>query len=125
MVKLFIVGFPRDMEENELKEMFSKYGEVVSVKIVTEQLTGKSRGYAFLRMKDQAAAVRAIALMDGAEIDDRRISVRVAVDKQAFSQKTYSESGQTLSPLSTSQYVEEHPGTKKKKRPRIQRQQQG
>ena len=121
MVKLFIVGFPRDMGEIELDEMFSKYGEVVSVKIVTEQATGKSRGYAFLRMKDQAAAVRAIELMDGAEIDGRQISVRVAADKQAFSQKTYSESGQTLSPLSNRQYVEEQRGTTKKKRPRIQR----
>lgn len=120
MVKLFIVGFPRDMQEIELTEMFSKYGEVVSVKIVTEQATGKSRGYAFVRMKDQAAAVRAIKLMDGAEIDKRQISVRVAADKQAFSQKTYSESGQTLSPLSTRQYVEEQRGTTKKKRPRIQ-----
>jgi RNA recognition motif-containing protein len=121
MIKLFIVGFPRNMEEFKLKEMFSKYGEVASVKIVTEQATGRSRGYAFLRMKDHAGAVRAIELMNGAKIGGRQISVRVASDKQAFSQNAYSEAGHRLSPLPTRQYAEEQPGTTKKKRPRIQR----
>ncbi|HSY60407.1 MAG TPA: hypothetical protein VK796_00970 [Cytophaga sp.] len=121
MIKLFIVGFPKDMEETELKEMFSKYGEVASVKIITEQATGKSRGYGFLRMKDHAGAVRAIEVMDRVEIDGRQISVRIAADKQASSQKTYSKAGQTLNPLSTRQYIEEQSGTTKRKRPRIQR----
>jgi RNA recognition motif-containing protein len=121
MVKLFIVGIPRDMGETELKEIFTKYGEVVSVKIITEQYTGKSRGYAFLIMKDQDGALRAIELMDGAEIDDRRISVRVAAEKQAISQKTHSRPGLTVSPLSNRQYVEKLTETPKKKRPRIRR----
>jgi RNA recognition motif-containing protein len=121
MVKLFIVGIPRDMKETQLKEIFNKYGEVVSVKIITEQDTGMSRGYAFLKMKDHAGALRAIELMDGVEIDDRRISVRVAADKQAFSQKTYSRPGLTLSLLSNRQYVKKQMETPKKKRPRIQR----
>lgn len=123
MVKLFIVGFPSDMEEIELEEMFNKYGEVVSVKIVTEQVTGKSRGYAFLKMKDQARAARAIEQMDGAEIDGRRISVRIAADKQTFSQKTYPKADQALSLSPKKQYVEKQQGTARKKRPRIRREQ--
>jgi RNA recognition motif-containing protein len=82
MAKLFIVGFPKDMEEMELVEMFSAYGAVNTVTIVTDQSTGQSKGYGFITMTDQAGAERAIAAMDGAEIDDRKISVRIAEDKK-------------------------------------------
>lgn len=87
MAKLFIVGFPRDMEEIELVEMFSVYGTVNTVTIVTDKNTGESKGYGFITMTDQTAADRAIAAMDGAEIDDRKISVRIAEDKNVDTSK--------------------------------------
>lgn len=82
MAKLFIVGFPKDMEEIELVELFSSYGTVNTVTIVTDKESGESKGYGFITMTDQADADRAIAAMDGAEIDDRKISVRIAEDKR-------------------------------------------
>jgi RNA recognition motif-containing protein len=89
MVKLFIVGFPRDMEEIELVELFSAYGTVNTITIVTDKLSGKSLGYGFIMMTDQAGADRAIAAMDGASIDGRQISVRVAVDKRPANEKLH------------------------------------
>ncbi|WP_428331055.1 RNA recognition motif domain-containing protein [Mucilaginibacter sp.] len=82
MVKLFIVGLPRDMEETELLEIFTVYGQVGIITIVTDQNTGESKGYGFVHMEDQAGADRAIAALNGAEIDDRTISVRIAEPKQ-------------------------------------------
>jgi RNA recognition motif-containing protein len=81
MAKLFIVGFPKDMDEIELVEMFSLYGTVNTVTIVTDMQTGASKGYGFITMGDDGGAERAIAALDGAEIDDRQISVRIAEDK--------------------------------------------
>ncbi|MEO7212970.1 hypothetical protein [Mucilaginibacter sp.] len=83
MAKLFIVGFPRDMEEIELVEIFSIHGIVNTVTIVTDQSSGESKGYGFIMMADQAGAERAIAALDGGEIDGRTISVRFAEDKSA------------------------------------------
>ncbi|WPV02653.1 RNA-binding protein [Mucilaginibacter sp. cycad4] len=81
MIKLFIVGFPRDMEEIELVELFSAYGTVSTVRIITDKDSGISKGYGFLEMTDEAGAQRAIDAMNGATIDEREISVRVAEQK--------------------------------------------
>lgn len=81
MAKLFIVGFPKDMEEIELVEMFTIHGIVNTVTIITDKDTGASKGYGFITMADDAGAQRAIAAFDGATIDDRTISVRIADDK--------------------------------------------
>ncbi|MEO3403362.1 RNA-binding protein [Mucilaginibacter sp. CAU 1740] len=81
MIKLFIVGFPRDMEEVELVELFSAYGTVSSVRIITDKDSGISKGYGFLEMTDEAGANRAIDAMNGATIDEREISVRIAEQK--------------------------------------------
>jgi len=83
MVKLFIVGFPKDMDEVEMVELFSTYGAVANVTIVTDKVTLASKGYGFISMADQLGAERAITAMNGATIDNRTITVRFAEDKQA------------------------------------------
>lgn len=87
MIKLFIVGFPRDMEEIELVELFSAYGTVSTVRIITDKDSGISKGYGFLEMTDEAGAQRAIDAMNGATIDEREISVRIAEQKHQPQQK--------------------------------------
>ncbi len=82
MAKLFIVGFPKDMQEIELVEMFSAHGTVNTVTIVTDKNTGESKGYGFITMTDDAGAERAIKALDSITIDDRKISVRFAEEKQ-------------------------------------------
>ncbi|MBD1362656.1 RNA-binding protein [Mucilaginibacter sp. ZT4R22] len=82
MAKLFIVGFPKDMQELELVEMFTAHGTVNTVTIVTDKTTGDSKGYGFITMTDDAGAERAIHALDGVTIDDRTISVRMAEEKQ-------------------------------------------
>lgn len=83
MTKLFVVGFPRDMDKTELLELFSLHGLVDLVTVVTDKETDVSLGYGFIHMHDEPGARRAIAALDGAEIDDRKISVRIADNKNA------------------------------------------
>jgi RNA recognition motif-containing protein len=82
MAKLFIVGIPKDMQEIALLELFSVHGTVNTVTIVTDQVSGESKGYGFITMTDDAGAERAIAALAGSQIAGRTISVRFAEDKK-------------------------------------------
>jgi len=69
------------MDQTELLELFSLHGLVELVTIVTDKETGISQGYGFIHMSDEAGAGRAIAELNGATIDDRTITVRIADEK--------------------------------------------
>lgn len=75
------------MEEVELLEMFTLYGTVASVKIITDKETGVSMGYGFISMEDQTGADRAITALNGATVDERVLSVRIADDKRGDAEK--------------------------------------
>lgn len=83
MVKLFIVGFPRETDELQLVEMFSAHGLVNTVTIIRDQVSGISKGYAFVDMLDTPSADRAIAALDGSTLSNRTLSVRIAENKRA------------------------------------------
>jgi RNA recognition motif-containing protein len=119
MTKLFIVGIPRDMEESELTELFSAYGQVNAITIITGKLSGESQGYGFITMTDKAGADRAIAAMDGGIIDERTISVRIADDKRETAEKVFTT--KSPGPPVTPKFVkvEKTTFTTKRKRPRI------
>jgi RNA recognition motif-containing protein len=82
MAKLFVVGFPKGMQEIGLVELFSAHGAVNTVTLITDQNTGESKGYGFITMTDDAGAARAIQELDGLEIDGRTLNVRFAEEKQ-------------------------------------------
>ena len=61
--------------EEELQSLFSEYGAVDSVKIITDRDTGRSKGFAFVEMANQAEAEEAIKNINGREIDARELRV--------------------------------------------------
>ncbi|RKR83977.1 RNA recognition motif-containing protein [Mucilaginibacter gracilis] len=63
--------------------MFSIHGTVNTVTIVTDRLSGESKGYGFITMTDDTGAARANEAFHGASIDDGTISVRFAEDKSS------------------------------------------
>ncbi|CAM3937887.1 RNA-binding protein [Mucilaginibacter galii] len=81
MVKLFVVGFPRDMSEISLDQLFSKEAMIRRVTIIRDIQTGISKGYAFVETVDQIGAERAIRALHGTRIGDRTMSVRIAEEK--------------------------------------------
>ncbi|MDR1608475.1 MAG: hypothetical protein LBT38_08740 [Deltaproteobacteria bacterium] len=77
MIDLFVANFPYDTERSELDTIFSRFGEVESVKIITDRSTGCSRGFGFVRMaKDGATA--AVAALNQAIFGGRPLRVRLA-----------------------------------------------
>lgn len=77
MKKLFVGGLPWSFTDEQLAELFAPYGEVISAKIATERGTGRSRGFGFVEMEDEAAEA-AKAALDGQEAGGRSIKVDFA-----------------------------------------------
>ena len=70
-MNIFIAGLNYNMSEAELGELFAEYGEVVSVKIIMDRETGRSKGYGFVEMADDEAGDKAIAALN--EVDTERV----------------------------------------------------
>lgn len=77
---MYVSNLGFQVTDEELKSMFSKYGEVTSAKVITDRETGKSRGFAFVEMADKAAE-NAMKEIDGTDSDGRTISVAKARSK--------------------------------------------
>ena len=74
-MNIFAGGLPYNLSETELRDFFEVYGEVSSVKLITDKSTGKGKGFGFIEMPDDAQAKSAIEDLNGAEIDGRPIVV--------------------------------------------------
>ncbi|RFZ90451.1 hypothetical protein D0C36_21935 [Mucilaginibacter conchicola] len=83
MTKLFVVGFPREMDEMALAQLFGPHGDIDILTIVRDKFTKQSKGFGFIHMKDEEGAQLAIEALDGKEFGDRKLEVRIAEDKPA------------------------------------------
>jgi cold-inducible RNA-binding protein len=66
----------------DLSELFGAIGEVVSVNLITDRMSGRSRGFAFVEMTEESAAQEAINQLNGKEVDGRPIKVAEARPKR-------------------------------------------
>ena len=82
MIKLFIVGYPLDIQDAELIEIFSIHGMLHSISLLTDKITGKAKGFGFIEMVDQAGADRAIAALNGLVIRGRKMTVKLAEENR-------------------------------------------
>ena len=76
--KLYVGGLPYNTTDDALRDAFSQAGSVVSVSIITDRITGKSRGFGFVEMADEAAAQAAIEMYNGKEFEGRTLTVNEA-----------------------------------------------
>ncbi len=76
--KLFVGGISWNTTEDQLKEYFSQIGEVEEVKIITDRMTGRSKGFGFVTYKNEDDANKAIETLDGKELDGRNLKVAKA-----------------------------------------------
>ncbi len=81
-MNIFVGSLPFSIKETELKEFFEEYGEVASVKIITDKFSGRSKGFGFIEMPDDESAQKAINELNGAEVAGRKIVVNKAEEKK-------------------------------------------
>lgn len=79
--KLYVGNLSYEASEAGLTEDFSKAGPVKSVKIIMDQMSGRSRGFAFVEMETAEAAQAAIQAFDGKELYGRALKVNVAQER--------------------------------------------
>ncbi len=82
--KLFIGSFPLSTTEDVLRQLFGQYGQVLSLTIIMDSYTRQSRGFGFVEMSTDEAALEAITKLNGFNLDGRNIVVKEALAKTTY-----------------------------------------
>ena len=81
MKNLFVGNISFQTTESALRALFEPFGEVTRIQLMTDRDTGRARGFGFVDMSDDAGAAKAIAALNGKEIDGRALNVNEARPK--------------------------------------------
>ncbi|MFN6375680.1 MAG: RNA recognition motif domain-containing protein [Chitinophagia bacterium] len=81
-MNIYVSNLSFNVQDEDLKGFFEEYGEVSSAKVITDKFTGRSRGFGFVEMSDDAAAQKAIQELDGATVEGRAIKVSEAKPRE-------------------------------------------
>lgn len=77
-MNIYVANINFRAREQDLKDLFQQFGEVSSVKIVTDRDTGRSRGFGFVEMPNDSEGKQAIAQLNGADFSGRNLVVNEA-----------------------------------------------
>ena len=83
-MNLFVTNISRAVKEDALKALFSEFGQVSSVKIISDKYTGESRGFGFVEMVNDSQAFNAIERLMNAEFFGRKLMVSKARPKASM-----------------------------------------
>jgi RNA recognition motif-containing protein len=78
MKKLFVANLSFRVNDEDLNQAFAEYGKIISAKVVKDKFSGRSRGFGFVEMEEDAEADKAIEELNNAEFDGKVIAVSVA-----------------------------------------------
>jgi cold-inducible RNA-binding protein len=81
-MNLFVAGLPYDLDDDELMEIFEKFGTIKSAKVAIDKETGKSRGFGFVEMPIEAEAKDAIENLNDISLGKKPLVVKAADDRQ-------------------------------------------
>jgi RNA recognition motif-containing protein len=80
-MNIFVGNLNYNLTQEDLEGIFEEYGELSSVKLITDKFTGKSKGFGFVEMANDEEAKKAIEELNGAELEGRTMVVNESVDK--------------------------------------------
>jgi RNA recognition motif-containing protein len=93
-MNIYVSNLSFHTSEEDLKNLFSKFGVVTSAKIIMDRMTNRSRGFGFIEMSSEEEGNEALKGLNGIEIEGRSLSVSIAREKQNNSGNgNYSRSG--------------------------------
>ena len=76
--KIYVGGLPYAATEQQLSDLFAQHGSVASARVITDKFTGQSRGFGFVEMSSDEEAQKAIAALNGTQMDGRTLTVNEA-----------------------------------------------
>src|SRR5512137_1574233 len=80
--KLYVGNMSYNMDNAGLEQLFAPHGTVQSAQVVTDRMTGRSRGFGFVEMSTGEEAAAAIAALNGKDIDGRALTVNEAKPRE-------------------------------------------
>ena len=80
--KIYVGNISFNAQENELRDLFAQYGEVVDVKIIVDRYTDRSKGFGFVEMQDDSAGEAAISSLNGKDFLGRELKVNEAQERK-------------------------------------------
>src|SRR4030042_2716433 len=103
MKKMYVGNIPYNATEQDLRDLFSEYGEIESLKIMKDNFTERSKGFGFIEMVNENDAKKAIATLNGKDFMGKSLTVaeaRPQQKRQGFNKRSsgyggYGESGGT------------------------------
>ena len=81
-MKLFVAGLPYDLFDEELEEIFEKFGTIASAKVAMDKETGKSKGFAFVDMPNDEEAREAIEHLNDISLGKKPLVVKQADERR-------------------------------------------
>ncbi|WBV53059.1 RNA recognition motif domain-containing protein [Chryseobacterium gambrini] len=91
-MNIFVSNINYATKDYELQDLFSEFGEVSSVKIITDKETGRSRGFGFVEMED-AEGQQAIEALNQKEFNGKELNVSEAKPREEKPRRTFSNNG--------------------------------
>jgi RNA recognition motif-containing protein len=79
--KLYVGGLPFSVSDRQLEELFAAHGTVESARVITDKMTGRSRGFGFVEMSSQEEAQSAIESLNGSQLEGRTLTVNEAKER--------------------------------------------
>ena len=77
-MNIYVGGLDYNVTEDELKTAFSEFGEVGDVKVISDKISGRSKGFGFVEMPNNSEAEEAMKALDGTELKGRPLKVNEA-----------------------------------------------
>ena len=81
-MNIYVSNLSFNTSDAELQDLFSKFGEVSSAKVITDRETGRSRGFGFVEMGNDEEGKAAMAGLNNKEVEGRAMSVSVAKERE-------------------------------------------
>lgn len=92
-MNIFVGSLPFSIEEADLRGFFEEYGAVDSVKIISDKFTGRSKGFGFVEMPNDAEAQKAIDELNGGTVEGRTIVVNKSEPKPEGERRSFNRGG--------------------------------
>ncbi|MCK5294975.1 MAG: RNA-binding protein [Arcobacteraceae bacterium] len=90
-MQIYVGNMSYGTTESTIEELFSEFGEVGSVKLITDRETGRAKGFGFVTMNDDAAANKAIEELNGKEYDGRTLRINEAKPREERPRREFND----------------------------------
>jgi len=80
---MYVSNLGFHVQDEDLKQLFAAFGEVISAKVIKDRDTGRSRGFGFVEMSSDEHANKAMESLNDKEVEGRRMSVTVARERES------------------------------------------